>query len=646
MARWTHVMAKTYAIIGTYNHLPEGTTDSVFEETYQYSYRPFLSILNKFPEVQAVLYFSGPLLRKLEIKHPEYLMLLEEMTARKQIELLGGAFYAPLLPLIPNSDRLGQIELLTTYLRKMFGKRPRGCWLNEYSWEPWLASTMVTCGIDYTFLTKEHFNRADLHTSTYMPAITEDQGRCVTVFPVYDCQQSFLNPMSLEKSCEYQIESDKSAFAGAMMQGETLRSFWEKSRLESPDVYMERTLAWFRKNSLAVETTLPSKYIKNQKLLPRAYFPGMASPRFMKSSILAPTALESDSGSMRRAIIKYACSRSIYAKMSYVHILISQLRGDKSRKKTAMEDLWKGQCVDALWQSPSGGIVDPAIRQTVWQALLDAEQTTRLKNTFKPGIIRADIDFDGAKELLFQGAEINAYVHTHGAVIFELDIIKAKRNLCDIFIADTDYTKGHASLFSDFIRIHDRKEKYEVPALGQQIVNYSEIPVENKQISIVFKADIRLSESMKQVIPATIKKTFDFSKKNIKTSYEVQNVSGERVEYLFSVELNLAIAPSEIQSLSIDSLTNNSIEQFIFSNSGELKSSIDKTNKISIGGIDAGLSVSISSMKAMKADVTLLASLSHDQQPIQQGLCFSLSWQIALNPEEVWQNEILLTLLD
>ena len=135
-------MQKKHLIIGAYNHLPEGLAESEFEGVYQSCYRPFLSVLNRFPEIQATLYFSGSLLKRFEFRHPEYLMLLEEMTARRQVELLGGGFYAPIMPLIPSADRLGQIELLTTYLRKTFGKRPRGCWLTEYAWEPWLSSTL------------------------------------------------------------------------------------------------------------------------------------------------------------------------------------------------------------------------------------------------------------------------------------------------------------------------------------------------------------------------------------------------------------------------------------------------------------------------------------------------------------------------
>jgi len=147
-------------------------------------------------------------------------------------------------------------------------------------------------------------------------------------------------------------------------------------------------------------------------------------------------------------------------------------------------------------------------------------------------------------------------------------------------------------------------------------------------------------------IPATIKKTYDFSRKNIKTSYEIQNISNTRNEYIFSVEMNLAISPAEIQSFLIDSRQNNSVEQFLSSASSEQKASIEKANKVAIACGISGLSVSLSSMHSMKADLASLSAVSPGKQIIRQGLCFGFSWHIALNPDEFWQNELLLTLLD
>jgi predicted glycosyl hydrolase (DUF1957 family) len=63
------------------------------------------------------------------------------------VEILGGGFYEPMMPLIPLQDKIGQIELLTTYLRKQFGKRPQGCWLPALAWEQNMVSFLSACGM-------------------------------------------------------------------------------------------------------------------------------------------------------------------------------------------------------------------------------------------------------------------------------------------------------------------------------------------------------------------------------------------------------------------------------------------------------------------------------------------------------------------
>ena len=129
-------MQRSNLIISVYNLLSGGMDETAFGKTYQICWRPLLSVLYRFPSLAAVLHYSGTVLHWLESRHPEFLMLLKEMVFRKQIELLGGGFFAPLLPLIPGPDRLGQVELLTTHIRRTFNKRPRGCWLANYAWEP------------------------------------------------------------------------------------------------------------------------------------------------------------------------------------------------------------------------------------------------------------------------------------------------------------------------------------------------------------------------------------------------------------------------------------------------------------------------------------------------------------------------------
>ena len=552
-------MLKTYIVIGMYNNLPEGVPEGEFEHIYQTCYRPFLSVLNRFPDIQAVLHFSGSLLKRLELKHPEYLMLLEEMIARRQVEMLGGGFYAPILPLIPASDRLGQIELLTTYLRKSFGKRPRGCWLAEYAWEPWLASTLQTCGMDYTFLTEEQFKAAMGGAGHFEPVVTEDQGRCITVFPTYDCSESFPVPMGFDEAVQAASKKDVDGIAVLMAPGEGIKDLWEASSLESPDIYIERTLAWLRKNALEYETTLPSRYLKQRKPLSRAYFPGTASRAYTREcASIVDSALPASHPSLRNAILRSSASGALYARMYYVHLIIGQLRGDRSRKKTAVEELWRGQCGDAYWRSRSRGMLQPKIREAVYRALIEAEQTTRIKGSFKPGIIRTDTDFDGLKEVIYQGSEISAWIKLRGAAITELDVIKARKNLCDLYNGDADGAKANKSLFVD--RVYAKKPADDIAvapwngdcaSLASAL--FEEQPTAQPHNCAAFLKDTVVNVG-KSSNTLAVHKEYQFHKKTVSLSYQISNKTEAPVEFWLGIEFNLSLDPLAIKRLEIDGM--------------------------------------------------------------------------------------------
>jgi alpha-amylase/alpha-mannosidase (GH57 family) len=94
------------------------------ETIYQSFYRPMLKVLYAHPSVKFVGYFSGSLLEWIEETHSEFIDVMVEMVKRRQLEIIGGGYYAPVYSLIPKPDRIGQIEQLTTYLRRNFGRRP------------------------------------------------------------------------------------------------------------------------------------------------------------------------------------------------------------------------------------------------------------------------------------------------------------------------------------------------------------------------------------------------------------------------------------------------------------------------------------------------------------------------------------------
>src|SRR4051812_18615580 len=99
-----------------HDHQPIGNFDNVFEQAYNDSYRPFLDLFERYHGLKVGLHTSGPLMEWLDARHPEYLDRLAEMVAVGRMEIIGGAFYEPILSMIPSRDRVGQIKSFSRWL--------------------------------------------------------------------------------------------------------------------------------------------------------------------------------------------------------------------------------------------------------------------------------------------------------------------------------------------------------------------------------------------------------------------------------------------------------------------------------------------------------------------------------------------------
>ena len=147
-------------VLAFHNHQPVGQLPWLIEEACDSAYAPFLDALEKHPQVRVALHFTGPLLDWLETHRPQLLQQLRVLANRNQIEILGGAFYEPILALWPLHDQLAQLEKMSARLEELFGKTPRGAWLAERVWEPQLTQILPRGGARFTFIDDNAFRAA------------------------------------------------------------------------------------------------------------------------------------------------------------------------------------------------------------------------------------------------------------------------------------------------------------------------------------------------------------------------------------------------------------------------------------------------------------------------------------------------------
>ncbi len=514
--------------------------DSETEAEVKYSkvYKPFLRELYKFPEIKAVLHFSGVLLEWFEDKHPEVIMLLEELVKkRKQVEILGGGFYEPILPMLSPQDRSGQLEALTTLLRKKFGKRPRGCWITGNIWDNSLVLSVKNSGMDYVFLDYDYLDNAYSNDEDlYNPFITEDSGKLITVFPVHN------SLASLE-------EQDVNNYLG-IIKSKCSSSMRVASLIFTDNDMEKRSEEWIEKffsgiqSDREIKVINPGIYLKNVTKLKKIYIQNI---NYYKKSLTDNYAIN-----------------LLYARMTHVQTLVNQIRGDKYKKKSAVESLWAAQNYIAYIGNHYGSSEienKKRNRNRTYRNLIEAELLTRQKGVFISSLFKNDFDMDGSDEFLYQGEDYNAFTHAEGAALFELDYLKGMWNYCDV----VDYNCSKPCFkksFVDYMVKSDKadglsiKDFVENDAAGITEKDFLVSSFDRDQKSVAFSLKLKNAENDFSI---KIVKKYRFLKKKFEVNYSITNTGSTVINHTFGVGIFLTMLYENADGMNKNGISGNEL---------------------------------------------------------------------------------------
>lgn len=443
-----------------HNHQPVGNFENVFEAAYQDSYLPFLDLFETFPGISISLHVSGPLMVWLKEKHPDYISRLSQFADEGRIEIIGGAFYEPILSMIPARDRVGQIKRFTHWLSEWVSPDIRGLWIPERVWESQLVSSLNDAGIQYTVLDDFHFRRAGL-TEEQLTGyfVVEDEGRILRVFPGSE-QLRYLIPFaSPQQTVDYLREIAHRAPNSVIVFGddgekfgtwpETKKHVYEDGWLKHFFQTLTDNRDWLKTSTLrqAVETSSP----RGKIYLPDASYREMiewAMPviRQRQYDHLVHelehhpqwSALKTylSGGFWRNFKVKYPETNWMYARMMYVSKLLDRARNENVNRAvldTAEDHLYQGQCNCPYWHGAFGGIYLPHLRNAIYQHLLAAENVLESALRPTPTWVEAtseDYDFDDEVEIRLANEHLAVWLSgTRGGQIYELDIRNIQHNL-------------------------------------------------------------------------------------------------------------------------------------------------------------------------------------------------------------------------
>ncbi|HYW90501.1 MAG TPA: alpha-amylase/4-alpha-glucanotransferase domain-containing protein, partial [Chloroflexota bacterium] len=444
---------KVSLLLGVHAHQPVGNFPEVLDDAHARCYRPFLQTLHRYPAFRFSIHFSGWLLEHLFAKYPRDMDMLRDMVERGQVEMFGGGDMEPVLAVVPERDRVGQINALSDRLARLVHRRPRGAWLTERVWEGTVIPALADAGIQYVTVDDYHFLCAGKTVAELKGYYTtEEDDRQVDLFPISEGLRyriPFAPAPETVSYIERMAESGKRVAAIYFDDIEKL-GIWPETYTW---VYEKRWLELFIEGVLAspiIESTHFDAFRDTVATRGVIYLPTTSYIEMNEWTLPAPRAhtyanlvkqekdhdrYEREKAFIRGGIWKSFLSR--YAESNWMHkrmlALSSRLNAlpaaQRSAELTAL--LYQAQANDAYWHGLFGGLYLPHLRRAVYTAIVGLEK--RLDQLVpRAALQRLDADLDGVPEIFLHNHLLQAVVRENadGAVI-ELDSYSLEHNFGD-----------------------------------------------------------------------------------------------------------------------------------------------------------------------------------------------------------------------
>lgn len=519
-----------------------------YDRMYQTVYKPLARFLYSHPDFKFSFSFTGPQLLYYKKKRNEFLTIIKELVERNQVEILGGGFYAPVLPLLFPVDRNTQIDMLSTEIRQTVGKRPRGITLFGDIWDSSLVNNLQTCGIEYTLLDSCSIPE---NKRNFLYNITNDLGKSVELFPYYNefippadmpCDTFSKNILKAVEKTEkqddyYQITPDKIVILS--MNYQTISELVGAKWFEQFDTYLKNT------PDSRIKTGTIDEYRKKQSIKIPAYIP-TAMNRMLDSwcgYLVRDRNRTSFKNTVYNFMDNYRSCRNLYNRITYMTILINQYKKDKMRKKAAREKLLEAQAGNAVLCTMNGPYTNTKYRQDAYRSLITAEKFLRDDGKFTEDVTRFDYTNDGLNEYICKMQAYFAYISLLGGAVQELDVMKNCGNYADnlnrVFEYDGAEDNYNRGLFIDHLFENSQFERYiNNEAAGDGVfsrIYYKEVKFSASRKELQLLAEAEYKPTHQKV---SLRKKYIFNSNGMSVQYILKNESAKPLQLKFAVESN------------------------------------------------------------------------------------------------------------
>ena len=443
-----------------HNHQPVGNFPWVFQQVYEESYLPMIEALEKHPKVRLSLHYTGSLLDWLDEAHPEFLERIVALVQRNQVELVSGGYYEPILPSIPDSDKIAQINRLTEHLLREFGVKANGMWIAERVWEPSLPRFIREAGIEWTILDDVHFKSVGLEDKDlYGYYTTEDQSSALKVYATSKAMRYTIPWRPVSETIETLRSLATRDGKRIVVMGDDGEKFgtWPGTReycwgSDNQVGWVEEFFSSLEQNSDWLYMTPLGEYARNYAASGRIYIPTSSYIEMTEwalppqKSYLFGTLLHQleqehrdnilqfmRGGFWRNFLVRYPEVNNQHKKMLRVHDAVYAAGATEA---AGLVQLWKAQANDTYWHGLFGGIYMGHVRSAIYHHLIKAENAADLVQF---GIENwqhyefTDFDRDSQDELIIESDQQNLYIDPQrGGTLFEWDLRRSMHNLLSV----------------------------------------------------------------------------------------------------------------------------------------------------------------------------------------------------------------------
>ncbi len=444
-----------------HNHQPVGNFDHVFEQAYRDSYLPFLEVFEPYESLCISLHTSGPLMEWLAERHPEYLDRLANLVSAGRIEIIGGAFYEPILTMISARDRIGQIQSYSQWLTQRLGGQVRGMWVPERVWEQSLTRDLASAGVQYTLLDDFHFKNAGL-TEDVLDGyyVTEDEGSSLRIFPGSERLRYLIPFRDAHETVDY-LRQVAERRPGAVMvfgdDGEKFGTWPETKKHVYEDGWLRRFFDLLAENQSWLHSITLAEAVDTLPPAGKIYLPEGSYREMTEWALPVERQVEYEDlkqachddphwhriepfvrgGYWRNFKVKYPETNEMYSRMMDVSRRVEEALGqvveDADLLAQAQQELYRAQCNCPYWHGAFGGVYLPHLRNAIYTHLIRAENLLDRACGRTLPLVDAearDFNFDLRPELRLSNDKLHCLIApSQGGQIYELDIKTIAHNI-------------------------------------------------------------------------------------------------------------------------------------------------------------------------------------------------------------------------